>query len=44
MDLANATTASAMLQMTLDAETREHATLQSAVRAVYGALETQEGV
>jgi hypothetical protein len=33
-----------MLQTTLDAETREHATLQSAARAVCDALETQEGV
>jgi hypothetical protein len=44
MDLANATTTSVVLQMALDAETKEHAALQSATRAVCDALKTQEGV
>jgi hypothetical protein len=43
MDLANTITSSVVLQTALDAETREHAALQSAARAVYDALETQEG-
>jgi hypothetical protein len=43
-DLANTTMTSAVLQMALDAETREQAALQSAARAVYNALETQKGV
>jgi hypothetical protein len=43
-DLADATTAFDVLQMTLDTETKEHAALQSAARAVCDALETQEGV
>jgi hypothetical protein len=44
MDLANATISFVVLQTALDAETREHAPLLSAVRAVYDALKTQEGV
>jgi hypothetical protein len=43
-DLTNATTASDVLQIALDAETKEHATLQSAARMVCDALEIQVGV
>jgi hypothetical protein len=43
-DLANATMASVVLQMALDAEIREHAALQSVARTVCDALETEEGV
>jgi hypothetical protein len=43
-DLADATTASDVLQTALDAETKEHAALQSAARVVCDVLETQEGV
>jgi hypothetical protein len=43
-DLADATTASGVLQAALDPETREHTTLQNAARAVCDALETPEGV
>jgi hypothetical protein len=42
-DLANTTMTSFVLQTALDAETREHAALQSVTRAVCDALETQEG-
>jgi hypothetical protein len=42
-DLADATTASSMLQMALHAKTKEHTTLQSVVSAVCDALETLEG-
>jgi hypothetical protein len=43
-DLPDATTASGVLQTALDAETKEHAALQSTARMVCDALETQEGV
>jgi predicted DNA-binding ribbon-helix-helix protein len=42
-DLANAATTSSMLQTALDAKTKEHTTLQSAMRVVCDTLETQEG-
>jgi hypothetical protein len=42
-DLANTTTASDVLTA-LDAETKEHAALQTAVEAVCDTLETQEGI
>jgi hypothetical protein len=43
-DLSDATTASGVLQTALDAETKEHAALQSTARTVCDALETKEGV
>jgi hypothetical protein len=42
-DLTDATTASVVLQMALDAKTREHTALQNAVGAVCDALELPEG-
>jgi hypothetical protein len=42
-DLADATTASTVLQTALDAKTREHTTLQNAAGVVCDALEPLEG-
>jgi hypothetical protein len=43
-DLADGTMPSGVLQMALDAETKEHTALQSATTVVCDALETQEVV
>jgi hypothetical protein len=42
-DLADATTASVMLQMALDVETKEHTALQNVAGAVCDALKPLEG-